>query len=176
MQHGGLVDRLGATFNRLRERVAGVVHPEGDVTHAVAMRLHVLRNALRVRTQLRADRRGEHEADLALLEEVARTIAATSLGPFVRHEMKAEGGAIVDGGLLRVPDVELDVVGAVDRERVLDGRSQLKCRRSHDLYTSTWRCMEISTGTAALKTTLQTGSTEYFSTLVRSTTAPLERS
>src|SRR3712207_7700579 len=54
-----------------------------------------------------------------------------SLGAAVGGQLESEGGAVVERRLLGVADVELDVVGAVDREDVVrlggdgrDGRSE----------------------------------------------------
>src|SRR5690606_12021255 len=63
---------------------------------------------------------GEDEADLVLDQEVAGTVPDPGLRTAVAGQLEAEGGAIVDARLLGVTDVELDVVGAVDREGIGD--------------------------------------------------------
>ena len=68
---------------------------------------------------VRALRRREHEADLVLHEQVADAIAHARLGAAIRDELKAERALIEVRGLLGVADVELDVVGAVDRKGVV---------------------------------------------------------
>ena len=67
---------------------------------------------------VRAERRREHEADLALLQQIAGPVADAGLGAAVGDQLEAERRPVVVAGLLGVADVELDVVGAVDREGV----------------------------------------------------------
>ena len=59
-----------------------------------------------------AKRGGEDEADLALLQHVGGAVALAGFGAGVGDECHAEGCAVEVGGLARVADVELDVVGA----------------------------------------------------------------
>ena len=113
LRHGWL-DAFGAALNRFRIGVARIVHPEGDVAHPVAVPQHVGRDRS-VRTQ----RTREDESDLVLLDEVARAVAHARLGSAVADQLKAECRLVLVGRLLRVADVELDVVGAVDREDVV---------------------------------------------------------
>ena len=59
-------------------------------------------------------RRGEHQAHLALLEDVAGPVANAGLGPGVGDDVEPEGLAVVVRGLARVADPQLDVVGALE--------------------------------------------------------------
>ena len=59
-------------------------------------------------------RRGQHEANLALLEDVAGPVADTRLGTGVRDHVEAERLAVVVGSLARVANPQLDVVGALE--------------------------------------------------------------
>jgi hypothetical protein len=68
-------------LDRLRERVAGVVDPERDVAHAVAVPVDVVRDLAASGLASGPDRGGEHEAHLALLEQVAGAVAHAGLGP-----------------------------------------------------------------------------------------------
>src|SRR5690606_40243906 len=63
----------------------------------------------------------QDDADLALLEQVGGTVAHPRLGAAIGDQLEAEGRAVEVLRLLRVPDPELDVVGAVDREGVVRG-------------------------------------------------------
>src|SRR6266850_6176964 len=63
-------------------------------------------------------RGGEDETHLVLHQEVARPVPHTGFGAAIARQLEPERGAVVVARLLGVPDVELDVVGAVDRERV----------------------------------------------------------
>jgi hypothetical protein len=107
-------------------RVARIVHPECIVLHAIAVLVNVLRDR-RLRTQCRR----QNEPDLALLEEITRPVSHAGLGPTVGDELKAERAAIEMTRLLRVADVELDIVGSVDRKRVVRGLSGGQGLRCH---------------------------------------------
>jgi hypothetical protein len=106
-------------LDRLGERIACVVHPHGDVAHAVAVLLHVLGDANRLGAHVLAQGRGEHEADLALLQQIARPVAHAGLRASIAHELESERRAIEMRCLLGVADPELDEVGPVDREGVV---------------------------------------------------------
>src|SRR5258708_33565251 len=75
--------------------------------------------------------RREHEADLSLRHQKAGLVPNSSLGPAIANDLEAERGLIVMRRLLRVPDVELDVVGSVDREGVVGLGGLRQCLRSH---------------------------------------------
>ena len=66
-----------------------------------------------------AKRARDDEANLVLLEHVARAIANARLGACVRRPPEAERVLVVVGGLLRVPHPQLDVVPAVQRHEVV---------------------------------------------------------
>ena len=108
------LDRLGVSLPR-------VVHPERQVPDAVAVPVDVVGDDPSLVAQIRPDRRGQHEPDLVLLEQVAGAVADPGLGPSIPDQLESEGGAVVVAGLLGVPDPELDVVGAVDGEGVARG-------------------------------------------------------
>ena len=59
-------------------------------------------------------RRGEHEAHLALLEDVAGPVANARLGTGIGDDVESERLAVVVRGLARVADPQLDVVGALE--------------------------------------------------------------
>lgn len=63
-------------------------------------------------------RRGQYKANLALLEHIAGTVADTSFQASVGGQLKSEGGAVEVCRLFCIPNVELDVVGAKDRQKV----------------------------------------------------------
>src|SRR5947209_3328462 len=60
----------------------------------------------------------DDEADVALLEYVARTVAHTRLRPRIGDAAEPECLLVVVGGLLRVPHPELDVIPPVERHEV----------------------------------------------------------
>ena len=68
-----------------------------------------------------AQRAREDEADAALAQDVGDVIARAGLQAGVGDLVKAEGLAVVEGGLLGVPDVELHMVDAVEGHRILSG-------------------------------------------------------
>ena len=65
-----------------------------------------------------AQRRGEHEADFALLQDVGDAVAAAGFRAGVGDQRHAERGAVEVGRLARVADEELDVVSALEGEEV----------------------------------------------------------
>ena len=79
------------------------------------------------------ERAREHEADLALLEHVARAVANAGLRARVGDAVEAERVLVVVRRLLRVADPQLDVVPAVQRHEVLAhaARSVLRGRPGH---------------------------------------------
>ena len=74
-------------------------------------------------------RRGEHEADPALLEHVRGAVADPGLEPGVGGLAEAERVGEPVGGLDRVADVELDVVDAEQRHLVVAGLDGRRARR-----------------------------------------------
>ena len=90
---------------------ARIVHPERDVANAVAMSSHVLGDR-----PAAGHRRGEDESDLPLRQQVAGPVANAGFRAAVADDLKAQRRLIEMRRLLRVPDVELDVVRSVDRE------------------------------------------------------------
>ncbi|MNY22783.1 hypothetical protein D3C86_1564220 [compost metagenome] len=116
---GGLHDAGGATRNRLVVGEAGVVDDDGDVLDAVPVRLDVLGDRM-----IGGEGRGQDEADLALLEHVARAIALARLGAGIGDRVEAEGLLVEVGGLLGVADVEFDVVDTRHDDGIGAGRGE----------------------------------------------------
>ena len=108
--HARLVHRRGTAFHRGRERRARVVNPERQIAHPVAMRIHVVRDHPRLWRRVRPDRRRQHEANLVLLQHVARAVADARLRPAIRDQRESERRAVIVARLLGVAHVELDVV------------------------------------------------------------------
>src|SRR5262249_48828534 len=109
-----LVHRQRAALHSLGARIARVLYPERDIADAVAVLLNVVGDVASG-----AQRRREKNANLVLLQQVRRSIARSCFGSAITDELKAERALIVVGRLLRVTHIELDVVGAVDREDVV---------------------------------------------------------
>src|SRR5690606_24082973 len=114
LQHFGFAHGPTTPTGSFLERSRGIVHPEGDVPHAVTVPLHMLSDE-----SLRGEARGEHESDLVLYQQIAGSIARTRFWSAVAHQLEPERGLIEMRRLPCVPDVKLDVVGAVDRQKVL---------------------------------------------------------
>ena len=106
---------LGAAAHRLLERLVRVLHVERDVAHAVAVLL---------RTCSAAAPSGQSGVDstkrvLFCIERVRREVALPGLETGVRELREAEGLAVVERRLLGVADEELDVMNALQPERIL---------------------------------------------------------
>src|SRR5262249_55955343 len=108
-----LDDAAGTVLDGVAVRVIRVGYRHRHVLDAVAVCAREARD-LAVRPQAG----GEDEADGLLLEDVRRAVTHARLGAGVCGAREAEGVLVEVGGLLRVPDVELEVVPAVDREVV----------------------------------------------------------
>ena len=106
-------------------------HAAGTALHGLAVRLTCVRDGERRvldAVPVRAGEAGDlavaaqtarqHEADVALLEQVGRTVAHARLRPGIRRLGEAERVLVVERRLLRVADVELEVVPPVDGHEV----------------------------------------------------------
>jgi len=78
-----------------------------------------------------SERRRQHQANLVLRQEVAGAIARAGLRAAICLQLKAKRALIEVGGLLGVADVEFDVIGSVDRKRVVGFRSDGQRLRRH---------------------------------------------
>ena len=105
--------RLGHAARPARRRrlVRGgrVLDPQRDGADAVAMEAEMIGDVA-----LGLQRRGEHQANLALLEDVAGPVANAGLGAGIGDDVETEGLAVVVRGLARVADPQLHVVGALE--------------------------------------------------------------
>ena len=95
----------------------GIVHPQRDIAHAVAVQADVLGDGM-----IGRERRGEHQADLVLHQHVGSAVARAGLRAAIGRQAEAERGAVEVRGLARVAHVELDVIGAVERQEILLNR------------------------------------------------------
>ena len=121
----GLADAARAAAGGGAPRGLGIVHPQRDIAHAIAVQPD-MRGDFAIGLQ----RRGEHEADLVLHQDVAGAVAGAGLGTAIGGQPKAERGAIEVRRLARVADVKLDVIRAVERKEVLlNRRFLLQCLR-----------------------------------------------
>ena len=89
---------------------------------------HVLGNGM-----IRRQRGGQDEADLALLQHVGGAVARARLRTAVGRQPHAQGGAVEVGRLLGVAHLELDVVGAVQRQESPRSTSGASVRCLHRL-------------------------------------------
>jgi hypothetical protein len=123
-----LGDAAGASLHGLTVRLARIRDAQRDVLHAVAvdqLELADLRPA--------PERAREHEADVVLLEDVARAVADAGLGARVRGAPEPERVLVVVRRLLRVPYPQLDVIPAVERHEVVC-HSAILCPRPTDRH------------------------------------------
>src|SRR5579871_2094649 len=110
---GRLHCALCATRQRIVIRLLRVRHFQCDIFCAVAVQQRMLRNGT-----LRAEAAAQHEANLALLDDIAGAVAQARLQAGIGDRHEAEGAAIIMGGLFGVADVELDVVPVLDRHEI----------------------------------------------------------
>ncbi len=111
---GWFLDAASAATSGLGPGLAGVVDPEGYGADAVAVGVHVAGDL-----GVGAEGGGEDEADFSLLEDVGGAVAVAGLRACVRDQGHAEGRAIEVGRLACVADVELDVVGTFEGEKIV---------------------------------------------------------
>jgi hypothetical protein len=98
----------------LAVRLAGILHLEGRILHAVAVDVRVPRDLV-----FGTERARDHQADRPLLEDVRCPVADARLRPGVRNRLEAERLLVEVGALLRVPDPQLDVIPALEGHEVL---------------------------------------------------------
>src|SRR5438128_2467972 len=103
----GWLGRLGAPAHRLLESLAGIVYPERDVMHSVAMAEHMVGNRV-----IGNQGGGQDQPDLTLLQDIARPVAGPGFRASIGNPAESEPGFVEDRGLFGVPDVELDEIGA----------------------------------------------------------------
>src|SRR6478672_336645 len=70
---------------------------------------------------LRMHRRGQDEREFVLSDDIARAIALASFRPGIGEALETKGSFVVVRRLLRVADVELDVVRALKWQEILFG-------------------------------------------------------
>src|SRR5262249_2735675 len=93
--------------------LAGVVDPESNCAYAVTVCVDVVCDGA-----VGAERRRKDEAHLALLKSIGGMVALSCLRACVSDQLHAEGCAVKIGGLARVADVELNVIGTFEREKI----------------------------------------------------------
>ncbi len=101
----------------------GVGHFEGDVFDAVAVLPGEARDLA-----LGREGGGKHEANLALLEDVAGAVAHAGFEAGIGDGSEAEGGGVPVDGLFGVAHVELDVVPVLDGHEVVVGHAESTSR------------------------------------------------
>src|SRR5262249_32945706 len=80
-------------------------------------------------------RRGEDESDLVLHEHIAGPVARAGFGSAVGDELETEGGAVEVRRLARVAYVELEGIGAVEREKILLNGAGMLQRLRHNSFS-----------------------------------------
>src|SRR5262249_45503175 len=109
-----LDDPARAALHRLSVRLARVGHAQRDVLQAVAVGAREVPDP-----RVAAEAAAHDDADLTLLEDVRCAIADAGLGAGVCRSSKAERVLVPVGGLLRVPDPQLDVIPAVQWHEIV---------------------------------------------------------
>ncbi len=103
----------GATRGGFIPGLARIVDPEGNHAHRVSVQVNVLGDGM-----VAAQRRGQHEANLALLHNVRGAIALAGFRSCVSDQPHAEGGAVKIRRLARVAHVELHVVSPFQGQKI----------------------------------------------------------
>jgi hypothetical protein len=109
-----LVDSARSALERLAVCLGCVRDAEGDVLDAVPVHVRMACNLV-----VGPQRARDDEASVALFEHIRGAVSYPCLRPRVRHGPEAECVLVEVGGLLGVPDPELDVVPAEQRHEVL---------------------------------------------------------
>jgi len=113
----GRVDGHGTAGRRLFESRSRIVYPQRNVPHAVAVAEDVVGDGM-----AGPEGGGEDKADLILLDELTRPIPHAGFGAAVPDDAEAEDMSVVEGRLLGVAHVKLNIIGAIDGEEVLRRR------------------------------------------------------
>jgi hypothetical protein len=100
-----LYGRLRASPNGLGKREVSILNVQADILHAVAMFLYVLSDRA-----VGGERGRQDESRLVLPQHIGRLGAAPRLQTLVGDLREAESLAVVVGGLLGIPHIELNVV------------------------------------------------------------------
>ena len=116
----------GAAGGGLTPGLAGVVHFESNGADAVAVAGDVLGDGA-----AGAQRGGEHEANLALLDDIRGAVMLAGLRAGVGDQAHAEGGAVEVGGLAGVAHVELHVISAFEGQKIFAGGDGAGSKRCH---------------------------------------------
>ena len=115
------VDRLHETLApALRRFVPGrgrVLDFQRDDLHPVAMHSDVVRDRV-----VRPERRGEDEGQFVLPDDVTGPVFDACLRPGIGEALKAERRLVKMRGLLGIADVELHVIGPLQRQKIGFGR------------------------------------------------------
>ena len=108
-----LCDPARSALHGLPVGVSSVRNLQGDVLRRVAVPGRKTADVA-----VGSDPAREHEADLALLEQVRRPIPDTRLGTCVRNPLEAERVLVPVGRLLGVADPQLEVIPPVEGHEV----------------------------------------------------------
>src|SRR5437879_4522230 len=74
---------------------------------------------------IRPQRAGQDKADLTLFQQIAGAIANARLRAAVAGQAHSEGRSVVVRGLASIADVELDVIGSNEREKIRAGGNRV---------------------------------------------------
>src|SRR6185369_715556 len=102
-------DRLGAVGDSEIKSLCGIAARQGDVSHSVPMQGDVIRHYTRGGRRFRY-----HQTYAVLLADKRHAVAHAGFETGESHRLKAEGGAVKVNSLLRIADIELDVINSIE--------------------------------------------------------------
>src|SRR5581483_7550663 len=108
------LDALGPALRGLTIRAFDIVHFQRNIDHAVAMFAEIFLIGV-----LRNERCRKHEADLALFEYVARTVAHAGFESGIAGDLKAERSPIIISRLLGIADNEANMIDRANRKEIV---------------------------------------------------------
>ena len=121
----GLAHAAGAASRRRAPGRFGIVHPQRDVADTVAVPADVI-----VDRVVGPQRRGQHEADLPLAQDITGLVARAGLRTAVGRQFHAHRSAVEVRRLAGISHPEFNVIGAVERKKIrLNRRASLRYLR-----------------------------------------------
>src|SRR5207302_8864380 len=104
--------------------------------HAVAVLGDVIGNRIPC-----AERRGQEKRKFVLTNRITHAIFGSSLRSRIGETLESKSRFVEVGRLFGVPDIELNIVGALERKKISFGRRSFlwssNCRWHNDLLTLT---------------------------------------
>jgi hypothetical protein len=114
LQVKGLADAARAAFGGFFPGLAGVVDPQGYVADAITVGADMFRDV-----PVGTKRGGQHETDFALLQDVGGAIADAGFRTRIGDKLVAKSQPVEISRLAGIAHPEFNVVGAVERQKIL---------------------------------------------------------